>query len=271
MSTPTEQFSNLSLPGDMRFAELSLEQRKTHVRDILSSFDEYRLPSEFLGEIVERINEEQAGRNPVEWTRPSDVIGTAMQWGCHDEDTFHALDKWRTPTRRAQMFSEKLQRRFQKEFKRYDDIGDPEAHEQQTRQPTTKEIRAQVTEIAEKFRYLTQAAVTDLNFRSIRQAATAEVLLDTLVGICRRHEDLCPVRRSGRRTTSGAEIETSLYHSLIENPPSFNNMLEALEIVRKDSPAALVSLKTKLDTAGGLLRANEAPEAYQARFRRLLG
>lgn len=274
MSTPTEQFSDLSLPDDMSFASTTLERRKTEVRDILSSFDTDTLPSEYRDDIYAGISDEQANRPSTEWTYPDDLEKTLTQWAIYDEQGWEFLNRWKTPRVRARFFTEKLRRRLDEQFTEYENIGDLETYERSQRAAAVTSIRAQVAEICNELRSLVRAAGLDLKTRAAGQGDTVAVLLDSLEKICERDEDLCPVRRSGRRSTAGAERETSLYHYLIhEAPPDLPDfMLDALNTVRESAPRILgsASIRNRLVRIGGLLTGKGAPDDYRIRFESLL-
>ncbi|KAL2421181.1 hypothetical protein ABEF95_005182 [Exophiala dermatitidis] len=274
MSTPTEQFSKLNLPEDMRFQATTLEQRKHHVRDIISSFDRTTLPTEFRNDVFARIDEEQAGRAQSEWTRQGDLTGTAMQWGSHDPVSWETLNRWQPPNPRARLFAEKLRRLFDHLFEEYEVLGT--THGRDTRAATTHTP----AQICQRFHRLAAATVTDLKFRTEGHAHTADVLVDVLARVCRTHDDAAEIRgdsRSPRSPTSAGMpggTWSSLYHELIQEPipgaPDF--MLEALETLNEVSPRTLAarSMRQRLQNIDAMLRARSAPYSYQTRFRDII-
>ncbi|EXJ79050.1 hypothetical protein A1O3_08551 [Capronia epimyces CBS 606.96] len=250
----------------MRFQSTTLEQRKHHVRDIISSFDRTTLPLEFRGDIFARIDEEQAGRASSEWTRQGDLTGTAMQWGSHDPASWETLNRWQPASPRARLFAEKLRRLFEDQFQKYEDLGSIPG------QRTAAGTRASLGQICDRFHKLAEATIIDLKFRTEGHAHTADVLLDVLARVCRNHDEVAEVRRSPRTPTAGASeaAETSLYHALIHEPapgaPDF--MLEALETINELSPRTLAarSMRQRLQTIDALLRVRGSPFSYQTRF-----
>lgn len=271
MSTPTEQFSKLNLPEDMRFQSTTLEQRKHHVRDVISSFDRTTLPSEFRNDVFARIDEEQAGRAQSEWTRQGDLTGTAMQWGSHDPGSWEALNRWQPPNPRARLFAEKLRRLFDDQFKKYEDLGNIHGHN------TAAEFRTGLAQICQRFTKLADATITDLKFRTEGHAHTADVLVDVLARVCRSHDEMAEMRRSPRSPTAAvrqADAGASLYHKLIQEPapgaPDF--MLEALETLDEVSPRTLAarSMRQRLQTIDALLTVRGAPFSYQTRYREIM-
>ncbi|EXJ96396.1 hypothetical protein A1O1_01522 [Capronia coronata CBS 617.96] len=255
----------------MRFQSTTLEQRKHHVRDIISSFDRMTLPLEFRADVFARIDEEQAGRSQSEWTRQGDLTGTAMQWGSHDPASWETLNRWQPPSPRAKLFAEKLRRLFDDQFKKYDDLGSVQA------QITTAGSRTSFDQICDRFHKLTQATVVDLRFRTEGHAHTADVLLDVLARVCRSQDDISEVRRSPRSPTASATRalpQTSLYHVLIHEPAlgTTDFMLEALETLNEVSPRTLAarSMRQRLQTIDALLRVRHAPFSYQTRLREVI-
>jgi len=279
MSTPTEQFANLSLPSSslMEFDSTPIDERKIQVRDILSSFHRDTFPTEFRTDIFARINDEQGRRENYEWTIPEDLEGTLMQWGVHDEHCWSFLGKCQTPRNRATLFNEKLRRRFERAFESYEGIANLDQPGPPAPTTTSAQIRTQVRHISDTIRTLVQAAQTDQAERQIiddriaRQymSALARQLLSVLETVCKNHEDvspLSPFRRRHRRPTSGAEPECSLYHDLIGRPPRSTGvfMLDALDQI----PAAIFEDMTdRMQQIGALLLANRAPRNYRERFR----
>ena len=62
---------------------------------------------------------------------------------------------------------------------------------------------------------LVDAAILDLDDRSLGQEWTASVLVAALDGVCRRDENVSPPHLSGDQPISSVDVEISLYYSLI--------------------------------------------------------
>ncbi|KAH0842409.1 hypothetical protein AYO21_10516 [Fonsecaea monophora] len=272
MSVPTEQFSHLAfvehnpdarLLDEMRFHETTLEERKILVRDIISSFDAYTLPAEFKPDVYERITEEQARRAPTEWTIRDDLHATLMQWGSHDETAWTLLRKI-SPRDRALGFGQKLRRRFNEQFDRYDEKV---AH---ARRMTAAELRAEIAEICTELQALARAATTEAGRYNITM-----VVLEALGKVCDRDDELEPARRSGRLSmegaTGGVDVVQTLYRSLIQDV-SIDFMLDALDVIGEKWPRTLTTrdAKDQLSRITAILHEKAAPHDYQTRLQALL-
>ncbi|KIW90037.1 uncharacterized protein Z519_09467 [Cladophialophora bantiana CBS 173.52] len=263
MSVSPEPSSERSLPPDTNFNSTSLDQRKRDVRDILSSFDVNDLPSEYCSDICIRITNEQSTRPNSEWTVFGDLRATMLTWGVHDSDGWTFINKWIPKKIRAQLFCEKLQRRFQREFDGYDkianSINEPEAQSQ-----SPAHVSSRIAQAAGKINSLVAEALLDLDFRSVGQKHTARVLLEAIEEICMRSRNISPALLEGDPLTSGMELEISLYDALIRRPPATTPMviLEALTRVSDISPGLLQALKIRFE-------APDIPSTYGQRFHEL--
>ena len=273
-----EKCPNFSMLNDMDFGNITVERKKVEVRDIISSFRPDRFPSECLGKIYERIDEEQDPGDESGWTISGDLEGTLMKWCVYDVDCWNLLNGLITASDRAALFREKLRRRFRREVTAYDGINRRRAYER---------IAAEVNDISVTLRYLADATTIDLRQRLHGQAATAHVILDGLEQICARVEGLTSINRSRVRYTSSesatavlatgasrnCEPRTSLYDTLIRHPPkgSPDFMLEAFEIINRKAPGVLGerTLGKRLETFEHLLVINRAPEGYLTRLREI--
>ncbi|EXJ53591.1 uncharacterized protein A1O5_13158 [Cladophialophora psammophila CBS 110553] len=272
MSIPTEQFSHLAfvdedpenqLPEEMRFDETTLEERKILVRDIISSFDTSVLPTEFKPDVYERITEEQSRRATTEWTIRDDLHATLMQWGSHDEIAWTLLRRI-APRDRALGFGQKLRRRFNEQFDRYD------GKVNNARRMTGTELRTEIAEIRSQLQRLAGAATAEASRYNITM-----VLLEALEKVCDRDDEVEPARRSGRLSmegaAGGAEAVPTLYRSLIEDD-STDFMLDALDVIRDKWPRTLTTREAKdqLSRINAALHEKVAPHDYQTRLQALL-
>ncbi|KIW26292.1 uncharacterized protein PV07_09397 [Cladophialophora immunda] len=273
MSIPTEQFSQLAFSEDnphpqpleeMRFDDTPLEERKILVRDIVSSFDAYSLPAEFKPDVYERITEEQARRAPTEWTIRDDLHATLMQWGSHDETAWTLLRRI-APRDRTLGFGQKLRRRFNEQFARYDDkVNHP-------RRMTAAELRTEITGICSQLQTLARAATAEVGRHNITM-----VLLEALRKVCDRDDEVEPARRSGRLSMEGAAAGgaapvPTLYRSLIQDV-STDFMLDALDIIGEKWPRSLTTREAReqLSRINAILQDKAAPHDYQTRLQALL-
>lgn len=263
MAAPTEQFSQLSLPDDMRFAASSLEQRKRRIRGILASFDRDEIPSHYKPDIFASIDEEQSRRPSSEWVIGDDLEGSLMQKGCHDPAAWVVLNELEPADVRMRKFGQKINRLFRAEIEKYDNTVPREAEK--------TERRALVEEISQTMRTLSRAAHDDLEDVSEGLNDLAQALISALQEVCARNMD--SVRKHGTtrtRRSSGGELEISLYHHLIHSPqpdePVF--ILAALEAIKALAPGTFkgTAMRNKLREILGNLLANGTPKPYRDRL-----
>jgi hypothetical protein len=271
MSTPTALFSALSLPDDnnsdqgtedMRgFHDTSLDERKWVARDIILSFHLRQLPLEFDADVraPQMITEENAGRAPTEWTIPGNLNATLFTRACYDPVSWEALNKCETSKKRAILFGQKLERRFDEQLKRYDELSQiqiPELDELQDPKQLDKEFGSVCTEIWK----LVDAAEDDIQRRPGLHSDATRRLLSVLESVCDRHETL-------------PDTEISLFNGLImgrTQGPHF--MLSALQLLQVKAPHSMKTRESR-ETLRNIFTAlddNGASEAYLHDFRVLL-
>lgn len=265
MATPVEQFSQLSLPDDMRFAASNLEQRKKRVRAILASFDRDEIPSRYKTNIYESIDEEQSKRSPSEWVIGDDLLGSLLQKGCHDASVWVALNELEPAEVRTRKFGQKINRLFKAELEKYDRTV-PWAEEKVER-------RGLVSDIAESMRTLSRAAHDDLEDVSEGLNDLAQALISALQEVCSRNMDHIYKHGTTRtRRSSGGEVEISLFHYLIHSPPPDSDepdfIVAALEAIKLLAPETFQGseMRYKLRNIHGQLLANGTPRAYRDRM-----
>ena len=263
MAPPIEQFSQLSLPDDMRFAASSLEQRKKRVRAVLASFDRDEIPSRYKADIYASIDEEQSKRSPAEWVIGDDLLGSLMRKGCHDPAVWVALNELEPAEVRTRKFGQKINRLFKAEFQRYDNTVPWEEGKAQR--------RIMVLDISQTMRTLSGAAHHDLEDVSEGLNDLAQALISALQEVCVRNMDLFNKHGNTRsRRSSGGEVEISLYHLLIHSPPpdSPDFILGALEAIKAQAPGTFrgSDKRAKLRSIHGQLLANGTPRAYRDRL-----
>ncbi|KIW86930.1 uncharacterized protein Z519_12395 [Cladophialophora bantiana CBS 173.52] len=273
MSGLPESSSRSSLPSDLNFELMNFDRRKRDARDIVSSFDLHTLPSEFDPDSYQRITVEQSTRPSFEWTVAGDLWATFMRWIVHDPICWDFANRCQPTETRAQLFAEKLRRRFQQEFDRYDELPHhtaPGLEVQPSSPAHASFIVAQVAEIANKIHSLVAAALTDLQDRAVGRGGTVKVLLGALEAICRRCENISPVSPERDQSPSGTEVRISLYDVLVGQPPPAtpNMILQALERASEMSPGILSKMKTEFETIGRVLPAN-TPLTYLQQFQNL--
>jgi hypothetical protein len=274
MSSPTEQFSSLSIHSPMspqsRRSEVrrqELETRKYEVRDILSSFEPSSLPAEIRPNVFQSIDEEQGRRNPSEWTVPGDLQGTLMTWASHNNDVLRVLRGFQTPEQMTILFWEKLPRRIKAEFESYAKLTEDAG-------PETKEIAER---IANNFRNLEEAFMIGRRERPIPEGVLSKPetvyksYIGALAAVCDSYEDLTSADRS-TRSSGGRQRAVSLYHLLIVNPPVGVEpfMIVLLEQLAFHQPQLLSGFRRELEHILGLLETLHAPSDYRDRLARIL-
>ncbi|KAJ9606429.1 hypothetical protein H2200_009390 [Cladophialophora chaetospira] len=269
MSTPTLQFSSLRLPDEnpaqsgseeMRFNNKTLEERKIIVRDIISSFDVDKLPSEFKPETYSRITENQRQRPDAERTLDDDFEATCMQWACHDPATWAVLINMQGSGKRAFLFEQKVRRRFDEQFEVYDALPSHGALE------TAHQMSAKVLGICQQIEAIVEEVRVDIDTRTGGQYNAARLLLKTLGGVCERNQELLP---AGSASSTRATL--TLYGGLIGRNDS-NFVLDALEAAQEKWPNSLATRETDriMRRIEDLLIQNGAPQEYLTQFQALL-
>lgn len=245
-----------------------LLRRKIEIRDIVSASHRYKLPSEISPDAFESIDSKQGRRDPSEWTRPEDLAGTLMQRGTHNEILFELLYEFYRPEQRAILFWQKLARRMDAEFIKYDH---PE-----------EDLVPNVEQIADNLRLLESAFIRDQSERAppgtmspggeLNTAYTSLLgaFIDGLTKVCARRSD-----QSSPGPTHGSSVgpgPVSLYHNLIANPPAMQEpfMIDLLEHIIGTEPQRLSGFRSKLEDLLALLAELEPPAEYMARLVRVL-
>lgn len=232
-------------------ATLSVEEKKARLRKILASFERYTLPSEFMPEVYATIDEAQGERPSTEWTIPGNFMGSLLVKGTHDNYSWMAFQDIHSNARLCRLFAEKLRRRFRLALRQYDGLASATEHNQRDH------VHDRVMGIANTLPLLARAAMEDPDRWSVGLLRVLGVLLKTLAHVCERLGNRAPDYKPG------------LYDVLIQRPqvntPLF--MLDALEVYFDLIPAAeLGRVRPLVRRIDGLLVANGAPAAYQARF-----
>ncbi len=283
MSIPTDQFAQLTLESPLQSSDTEMapaeevKARALQLQDILSSFDETELPSEFRANTLSNIYQHMEspsglGRNH---TIPGDLHGTLLQHGSYDDDFWAPLSKLYTPEDCARLLYEKLDRRFAACFEAYDEACDRLADDP----APAATIKASLQPILNDLVRLSVALRTDRERRPhIKgqavplEAETLDRPLWALRQVCQRAEPVVPLiaessRRSTRRTTPAKGDNLSLFGMLVRRA-DFDEpfLLQALE---NFSGTALKQRLEALTALSRLLRSTGAPEFYIARFEAL--
>ncbi|KIW21695.1 uncharacterized protein PV07_12872 [Cladophialophora immunda] len=275
MSSPEEPPSRVVLvgagpdhkrPEEMQFEAATLEGRKILVRNIISSFDPWTLPTEFRPEVYERITQGQSRRTATEWTVRDDLHATLMQWGSHDVTTWTLLRRM-MPRDLALGFRQKLRRRFDEQFDRYDNI---------VKDNTGTELQAEMTEIRSRLHHIVRATANEAS-----QGNITMVFLGALEKVCDRVGAVAgPARPRGRLPTEDAtEVSNdgvpTLHHGLVEDGlAGFTlDILDTFLNALKDTwPGTLATREAadQLARINAILHGKVALRDYLTRFRALL-
>jgi hypothetical protein len=259
MSTPTALFSALTLPDDnasdpgvedMRgFHDTSLDERKWIARDIILSFHLTQLPLEFNDEVrdPQTITEENASRPPAEWTIPGNLNATLFTRACYDSVSWEALNKCETAKKRAILFGQKLERRLDEAFERYDELDEIQ---------DSKLLQEEFGSVCAEIWKLVEAAQDDIDRRPGLHSDATRRLLSVLGKVCDRNQAL-------------SDNETSLFDRLIgrDQRPQFT--LDALQMLLDKAPRSIRSRESQ-ETLRNILQAlhaSAAPASYLNSFR----
>lgn len=166
------------------FNNLTLNQRKWQVKDILTAFERVRLHSEFESHLDGIITEEQRQRPPSEWTIQGNLLGSLLVRGCHDRDGWNFLNSLYSSVDRARHFGQKLRRRFTAEYDMYDALRQQPMVEQY--HPDAPDVRNSLDEIVDALKYLAETALDDFYYRSEGEEDTVVTLISALEEACER-------------------------------------------------------------------------------------
>lgn len=280
MSTPTDQFANLSLGTDPNLMAPTAEDRRRAIlaRDVLCSLESDLLPSQYQPTYFKAIIERRTAtpRPPsAHWTVSSSLKGTALQWATYDEETFAVISRWRSPRERAMAFEQKIHRHLQQCFKDYDALPDSKGSD--TVKDEFHEIVTDLKNLSTEV-YQDRQMLSDYETREeqvFREIAILRIALWALESVCQRATTRIPieeVRRSSRRTTSLGEANTSLFAAVIKNSgvmATASNVDFMLDALHACSGTALRYHFQALVHVNGLLNRNSAGDDYIDRFEAL--
>ena len=296
MSTPTLDFSHLSIQGGMAqtprdednisdsgvsnedegtLNEGDIEERKREMEDFFCSFQPDTLPSEWGQEAhrSERITLESSQSDVSGWTDSTDLQYTLLQWACYEPEG-RMLAQYRrikSPKERAFSFVEALRRRFDAAFERYE-----------TPNP---EHPFGAAELAEELGTLIDEADNDRAWRvqerdrgwlslADRRAHTQR-LLNVLVSALRRATQLTsePLRPSPPVTRShrlSGDPDNILFYVLFIQGQANDFMLGSLERIldQGQGPMSVRPSPEDIRVIWQQLIQFRAQETYRTRFRR---
>jgi len=237
-----------------------VRSRAIEARDILSSFDRDKLPQEILGEgLFENI---EPYRRSEDRTRIDDLLGSLFQHAAHDEAFFRELCKMQSESTRLRLFYEKVSRRLQQAFTRYDELH---VQVQNAWRALTTDEEQEINKVPATIQYLVEAVNQDLRHRqseSAYQQAT-RITIEALDGVCRRHEEVT------RATRSHQSRVASLFQILIGTATADFFSDFGLDVLKRIPNGILNSFQMQLNGVQGLLVANSAHPGYMREFEHL--
>ncbi|KAK5952664.1 hypothetical protein OHC33_006256 [Knufia fluminis] len=280
MSTPTDQFAQLTLESPLRSSDTEMapaeeiRARALHLQDILSSFEETELPSEYQANIFNNIDqhmEEPAGLGSNH-TIQGNLGGTLLQLGAYDDEAWAWMStKLQSSDLRAQLYNEKVRRRFNSCFDAYDSLID--------NRPTAATVKESLQPIISDFVKLSDGLSKDVIRRlsmdgqpPLFETQTLTGLLSALRKVCQSSEAIAPPvaessRRSTRRTAPANSDNLSLFGILIRQADKDSPFL--LEALEQFSGPSIKQCLEPLNALAALLKSSKAPEFYIARFEAL--
>lgn len=202
------------------FSTLTLDQRKWHIKDILTTFVRVELGAEFRPEIDSIITEEQQHRPSSEWTIQEDLFGTLFVWGCHDQEGWDFLNRLQSSVERVRHFAEKLQRRFGEIFELYDAVRFNPAVERHS--GYERERGVELAQVVASLENLIKIALEDFHLRREGEEEIVSSLLTALGWACER---ISPLKDPG------------------QVPVEF--LLSALESIKTQEPSTFQSDKVR--------------------------
>ena len=256
MNSPTAGFERLSLNPQMTDKESELVARKYQICDLISSFDQVRLPLEISPDVFESINVEQRDRDRAELTINSDLEGTIMSRAAHIPVLFDQIMQFQTPANLAIYFWQKLGRRFNQEIAHYDDPGEDAA--------------PSVSRIANNLRQLEVGYQRDSELRTMEDIFRGEdvqaaflrlhaMFVDIVQKVCERRGEMISPHRT---RSSTRQAPNSLFRNLIGSPASSAQpfIIDTLDQISSDRPRVLVGLTPKLEAIQHTLEALEGSD-----------
>ncbi|KAJ9651077.1 hypothetical protein H2198_009631 [Neophaeococcomyces mojaviensis] len=270
MSAPTDQFAGLSL-REMAPSIDEVRRRATELQDILSTYDETNLPSEFQLSKVDNIARPPDDRPPSDqWVDVTTLYGTLLTLGCWDDDWWKLLPRLANPKRRATAFIEKLRRRFTQCFDDYEHFLDSPR--------SADELKNGIADVAHRICNVFRAIHEDQNTFRIEEAETREadtlrVALEALQRICSFTQPITPTtsaggpaRRTRGRASSTGTANLSLFSAIVRSPADGEGAL-LLGALEQFTGAALREHKDLLVIISGRLdKPGNAPTEFIERF-----
>lgn len=247
---------------------LSMEQRAIEVRDMLSTSDRLKFPSEFIKpNIYNRAALLDEPKSIEDCAEKEDIISTLFLLGVNRPMQFCLLRMLFPEDRCAQYFAEKLERRIDEQLNELDLLSSDTGGG--TNLP--EQIHAKVYAIATEMRRIVEVTRLDLDHRrpGRGEAEIGKHLVHLLQVICQRSYDSSRERTTRRNLRVGSTAGI-LFQILIGNAPDHLPKfgLDALGALSKE---ALAEQRLRLGVVRDLLEDMVLPGDYLKEFDRITG
>lgn len=285
MSVPTVQLEELQLSGGMpphtrsmsgSPASAEVHQRAIHVRDILSTFEENCLPSEFRPDIFQTlIRTPRISDDPIHYRAPRQLDVTLFRVGAYFTQHYEALRTIESDDILARHFCETLDERFTTLFERYDRLRE---------QPSAAGDPSPVLlEIIEGLRKHSELAAEDRSQRRVRESREnasdnndqrfASLLIKQIRALCERSR-VRPAKRNQRSPRTPPNRKSYLFQDILGNASAETGFF-GLAVLKSCSGKSLERLQAPPDGRGlrylrDVLESEGASQAYQAGFATLV-
>jgi hypothetical protein len=311
MSVPTAQLRALQLSGGMpphtRSGGNSVRERAIIVRDILSSFKEDCLPSEYMPDVYQNIlHKTNIENDPRSHVPQGDLHVALFRLGAYYEEAFPCVRMMQSDVVLSRIYCDKLLARFKHLFAHYDQLV-----------PTSSnpDPRGEVTEIIQSLRDYHKEAIKDRKERRRRESTDdpastldidrrfAAMLIIQLRAVCARStlpngdgDEPAPKKpkmstkvssrastkvspKSAKRSSMGTsptspratQRPTSYLFQQLVGTGSAEKDFFALDLLESCSPESLEGLQERgLRELQVLLEYQGAAQAYQERFANLV-
>lgn len=299
MYVPTARFRELQLSGDMPPHTRSMSgdpvrERAILVRDILSSFKEDCLPSEYMPDVFQGIlSKTSIEDEPRKHVKQGDLQLTLFHLGAYYEEALPCIRMMQSDETLSRIYCETLLKRFDALFTDYDQL-EPTS--------TDPDPQGEVTKMIVKLRDYYKDAVQDRRERRRRESVSdtaltlnidrrfASMLITQLRALCERsglrhglnEDEPAPkkpkmsssrVGQTSPRTTP--TTKSYLFEQILGNVSAQTGFF-ALDVLERCSAESLEGFQPDQDRKPGLrglqvlLESKGASQAYQARFANLV-
>lgn len=260
MSVPTAQLRDLHLSGGMPPHTRSggnpiraVRERAIVVRDILSSFKEGCLPSEYMPDVYQNILEKTSIDNdPRSHVTQGDLHATLFRLAAYYEEAYPCVHMMQSDAILSRIYCEKLEERFKALFTKYDQLAPTS---------TNPDPQGEVTNIIQKLRDYYKDAIKDRSGRRRRESSDESKTLD----IDRRFASMLII-----------QLQALCKRSKLEDSGDDEPAPKKPKMSSKSSSKAASAMSPKMSsTRASLVPAQTSPRATQSQssylFEEILG